>query len=52
MRDFVSPYYEGPHCSCCHEARLEVVTNIIEMLREQDSTCSDWVISLIEKENE
>lgn len=52
MRDFKQPYYEGPHCVCCKDAKLEAVNEILEMLKEQDSVCSDWVISLIEKENE
>ena len=52
MRDFKQPYYDGADCVCCHDVRQEVVNNIIKMLKEQDSVCSDWVISLIEKDYE
>lgn len=52
MRDFKNPYYEGPHCVCCQDTRKDIVEDIIKMLEEQESACSDWVISLIKKENE
>jgi len=52
MRDFKNPTYDGPDCVCCDSVRKEVVNNIITMLKEQDSVCSDWVISLIEKDYE
>jgi hypothetical protein len=52
MRDFKEPYYDGADCICCHESKQEVVKNIITMLEEQESVCSDWVIALIKKEYE
>jgi hypothetical protein len=52
MRDFKEPYYDGEDCVCCHDVREKVLKDIIKMLEEQDSVCSDWVIGLIEKEME
>lgn len=52
MRDFKNPYYDGPDCVCCQDRVTKAIQGIIEMLKEQDSTCSDWVISLIEKDIE
>jgi hypothetical protein len=52
MRDFKEPYYEGPDCVCCHDKVTKARQDIIDMLKEQDSVCSDWVIALIEKEME
>jgi hypothetical protein len=52
MRDFTNPTYDGPDCVCCQHLKEDVLKEVIKMLREQDSTCSDWVISLIEKEME
>ena len=52
MRDFKNPTYDGPDCVCCHHIKEDTLKGVIEMLKEQDSVCSDWVISLIEKEME
>ena len=52
MRDFKEPYYDGPDCVCCENIKEDTLKEIIKMLQEQDSVCSDWVIGLIEKEME
>ena len=52
VREFKNPYYNGPDCVCCHHIKENVVQEIIKMLEEQDSVCSDWVIGLIEKDVE
>jgi hypothetical protein len=52
VREFKNPYYDGPDCVCCHHIKENVVQEIIKMLEEQDSVCSDWVIGLIEKDVE
>jgi hypothetical protein len=52
MRDFKEPYYDGEDCVCCHDKVTKVKKDIIDMLKEQDSVCSDWVIGLIEKDME
>ena len=52
MRDFKQPYYDGADCVCCDHLKVDVVKDIITMLEEQDSVCSDWVIALIKKEYE
>jgi hypothetical protein len=52
MRDFKELYYDGPDCVCCHHIKEDAVKEIIKMLNEQDSVCTDWVIALIEKDVE
>jgi hypothetical protein len=52
MRDFKNPTYDGPDCVCCQDKVEKAIQDILDMLKEQDSVCSEWVISLIKKEME
>jgi hypothetical protein len=52
VRDFKNPYYDGPDCPCCHHIKVAERKEIIQMLKEQDSVCADWVITLLEKDVE
>jgi hypothetical protein len=52
VREFKNPYYDGPDCPCCHHIKVAERKEIIQMLKEQDSVCADWVIALLEKDIE
>jgi hypothetical protein len=52
MRDFTNPYYDGPDCVCCKHIKENTIKEIIKMLEEKDSVCSDWVAELLREETQ